>query len=177
MPGFESCFRQLLALEQQVQMPQGRNVAGCRGTAKRLTWLEWSGPSRRVAGSGVEWTEQESCRILSPMHPQEEALTETTMGNVSPTCDWSWVTHMRSVGPWNPLWGPWLVAWDEKIFKIYEQRKVWSDLLYSAEFILAISQNWSHLFMANRWGKSWSSDRFYFLGLQSHCGRWPQPWN
>ena len=25
---------------------------------------------------------------------------------------------------------------------------------------------WSHQFMANRWGKNGSSDRFYFLGLQ-----------
>ena len=25
-------------------------------------------------------------------------------------------------------------------------------------------------FMASRWGKSGSSDRFYFLGLQNHCG-------
>ena len=29
-----------------------------------------------------------------------------------------------------------------------------------------------HHFMANRRGKSRSSDRFYFLGLQNHCGRW-----
>ena len=29
----------------------------------------------------------------------------------------------------------------------------------------------SHHFMANRWGKSWNSDRFYFLGLQNHY-RW-----
>ena len=28
----------------------------------------------------------------------------------------------------------------------------------------------SHRFMANRWGKSRSSDKFYFLGLQNHCG-------
>ena len=28
----------------------------------------------------------------------------------------------------------------------------------------------SHCFTANRWGKSGNSDRFYFLGLQSHCG-------
>ena len=27
-----------------------------------------------------------------------------------------------------------------------------------------------HLFMANRWGKSGNSDRFYFLGLQNHYG-------
>ena len=27
----------------------------------------------------------------------------------------------------------------------------------------------SHHFMANRWGKSGSSDRFYFLGLKNHC--------
>ena len=24
--------------------------------------------------------------------------------------------------------------------------------------------------MANRWGNSGNDDRFYFLGLQSHCG-------
>ena len=27
-----------------------------------------------------------------------------------------------------------------------------------------------HHFMANRWGKSGSSDRFHFLGLQNSCG-------
>ena len=27
---------------------------------------------------------------------------------------------------------------------------------------------WSHHFMANRWGNSGKSDRFYFLGLQNH---------
>ena len=31
--------------------------------------------------------------------------------------------------------------------------------------------------MANRRGKSGSSDRFYFLRLQKHCRRWLQPWN
>ena len=31
--------------------------------------------------------------------------------------------------------------------------------------------------MANRKGKSGSSDRFYFLGLQNHWGWWLQPWN
>ena len=35
----------------------------------------------------------------------------------------------------------------------------------------------SHHFMANRWGKSGSSDRFYFLGLKNHCAEWPQAWN
>ena len=29
---------------------------------------------------------------------------------------------------------------------------------------------WSQYFLANRRGKSGSSDRFYFLGLQNHCG-------
>ena len=36
---------------------------------------------------------------------------------------------------------------------------------------------WSHHFMANRWGKRGSSDRFYFPGLQNHCRWWLQPWN
>ena len=31
--------------------------------------------------------------------------------------------------------------------------------------------------MANRRGKSGNSDRFYFPGLQNHCGGWLQPWN
>ena len=40
---------------------------------------------------------------------------------------------------------------------------------------LNISENedhgiWSHHFMANRWGKSRNSGRFYFFGLQNHCG-------
>ena len=26
-------------------------------------------------------------------------------------------------------------------------------------------------------GKNGNSDRFYFPGLQNHCGRWLQPWN
>ena len=28
-----------------------------------------------------------------------------------------------------------------------------------------------------RWGKNGNSGRLYFLGLQSHCGLWLQPWN
>ena len=28
----------------------------------------------------------------------------------------------------------------------------------------------SHHFMANRWGKTGNSDRFYFLAIQNHCG-------
>ena len=35
----------------------------------------------------------------------------------------------------------------------------------------------SYQFMANKWRKSGNSDRFYFLGLQNHCGQWLQPWN
>ena len=35
----------------------------------------------------------------------------------------------------------------------------------------------SHHFMENSRGKSGSSDIFYFLGLQDHCGWWLQPWN
>ena len=35
----------------------------------------------------------------------------------------------------------------------------------------------SHHFMANRWGKSRNSGRFYFLGLQNHCGWSLQPWS
>ena len=30
---------------------------------------------------------------------------------------------------------------------------------------------WSHHIMANRWGKIANSERFYFIGLQNHCGQ------
>ena len=36
---------------------------------------------------------------------------------------------------------------------------------------------WSNHFIANRWGSSGNSGRFYFLGLQNHCGQWLQPEN
>ena len=36
---------------------------------------------------------------------------------------------------------------------------------------------WSHHFIANRRGKSGSSERFYFLGLQDHYAQWLQLWN
>ena len=31
--------------------------------------------------------------------------------------------------------------------------------------------------MTNRWGKSGSHDRCYFLEFQKHCRQWLQPWN
>ena len=31
--------------------------------------------------------------------------------------------------------------------------------------------------MANRWGNSGNSNRFYFLWLQNHCGKWLRPGN
>ena len=30
---------------------------------------------------------------------------------------------------------------------------------------------WSYHFTANRWGESGNNGRFYFPGLQNHCGR------
>ena len=35
----------------------------------------------------------------------------------------------------------------------------------------------SHHFLANRWGKSVKSGRFYFFELQNHCAWWQQPRN
>ena len=49
-----------------------------------------------------------------------------------------------------------LNIWKTKIMKIYDL---------------------SHHFMANKWGKSGNSHRFYFLGLKNHCRQWMQPWN
>ena len=35
----------------------------------------------------------------------------------------------------------------------------------------------SHHLMANRWGNNVNSEKFYFLGLQNHCGWLLKPWN
>ena len=37
--------------------------------------------------------------------------------------------------------------------------------------------NWTHHFVANRWGSSGNSGWLYFWGLPNHCRRWLQPWN
>ena len=37
--------------------------------------------------------------------------------------------------------------------------------------------NWSHHFMAKKWGNNGNSEKLYFLGLQNHCRWWLQSWN
>ena len=49
-----------------------------------------------------------------------------------------------------------------------ESEKSWLETQHSKSEDHGI---WFHHFMANRRGKSGSSDRLYFLGLQNHC-RW-----
>ena len=46
-----------------------------------------------------------------------------------------------------------------------ENKRKWPETQHSK---IQDHGNWSHHFMANRRGKSRSSDRFYFLGLQNH---------
>ena len=55
-----------------------------------------------------------------------------------------------------------------------ENEKSWLETQHLKKWDHSI---WSHHFMANRRAKSWSSDRFHFLGLQNHCGQWLQTWN
>ena len=54
-----------------------------------------------------------------------------------------------------------------------EEWKIWFKIKHSKNEDHGIR---SHQFMANRWWKSGKSDRYYFLGIQNHCGRWLQPW-
>ena len=49
-----------------------------------------------------------------------------------------------------------------------ESEKSWLKTLHSKN---EDHGNWSHHFMANRWGNKGNSDRLYFGGLQNHC-RW-----
>ena len=55
-----------------------------------------------------------------------------------------------------------------------ESKKKWPETQHSK---IQDHGNWSHHFMANRRGKSGSSDRVYFLGLQNHFRQWLQQWN
>ena len=55
-------------------------------------------------------------------------------------------------------------------------------LLYITGLKFTIQNNedhgfWFQHFMANRWGKTGNCGGFSFLGLQSHCRWWLQPWN
>ena len=49
-----------------------------------------------------------------------------------------------------------------------ESGKIWLKIQHSKNEDHGI---WSHHFMANRWGNNGNGDKFYFLGLQNHCGQ------
>ena len=57
------------------------------------------------------------------------------------------------------------------------EREAWKSWLETQHSKIYDHGLWSHHFIANRRGKSGSSGRFSFLGLQNHCGWWWQPWN
>ena len=56
------------------------------------------------------------------------------------------------------------------------ERGKWKSWLETQHSEKLRSWHQSHHFLANRWGKSGGSDRFYFLGLQNHNGWWLMPW-
>ena len=57
------------------------------------------------------------------------------------------------------------------------ERREWKSWLKTQHSKTKDHDIWSYHFMANKRGKGESSDRLYFLGLQSHCRQWLQPWN
>ena len=60
------------------------------------------------------------------------------------------------------------------LLRVKKEWKNWLKTQHSENYDHGIS---SLHFMANRWGKSGSSGRFYFLGLQNPCRWWLQPWD
>ena len=64
-----------------------------------------------------------------------------------------------------------------RVKKESEKRRVKAGLKFSLIKTKIIAFIQSHHFMANRRGKSGSSDRSSFLRLQNHCRWWLQPWN
>ena len=77
-----------------------------------------------------------------------------------------WPSHIKSLSAW-------VVELKSLLMRVKEESE-------KAGLKLNIRKQdhdiWSHHFMASRRGKSGNSDRFYFLGLQNHCGQWLQPW-
>ena len=119
-------------------------------------------------------------------------------------CHPAYLTHMPStlcveyITHHGKCWVGWITSWNQDCQEKYQQlqicrwyhsnsrkRKVTKEPLdedeggqWQIDLKLNIQKTkiYSHHFMANRWGKSVSSNRFYFLGLQNHCRRWLQPW-
>ena len=60
------------------------------------------------------------------------------------------------------------------LMKVKEEWKSWLKTQHSKNEDHGF---WSHHLMGNRWGNSGNSVKLYFLGLQSHCRWWLQPWN
>ena len=54
------------------------------------------------------------------------------------------------------------------LIRVKESKKTWLKTRHSKNEDHGI---WSHNFMAKRWGKTGSSDRFCFTGLQNHFGQ------
>ena len=100
-------------------------------------------------------------------------------------CQAGWISGWKR-DCWEKYQQPWICRWYN--FNGRKQRgttepldegergewKSWRKIQYSKKL-----RSWHliHHFMANRWGKSGNSDRFYFLGLQRHCKWWLQPQN
>ena len=64
-----------------------------------------------------------------------------------------------------------LIAESEEELKSLLMRK--KEKSEKASLMLNVQKNkiiQPHYFMANRWQKNGNSGRFYFLGLQNHCG-------
>ena len=80
---------------------------------------------------------------------------------------------------WPQLWPTWLWSPDRKWRGTREpldegERGEWKSWLKTQHSKNKDRGIRSYHFMANWWGESGSSDRFYFLGLQNHCRQWLQ---
>ena len=60
---------------------------------------------------------------------------------------------------------------------VHTQHRYWKSCLNTQHSKNEDHSIWSHYFMASRWEKSGTSDRFYLLGLRNHWRWWLQPWN
>ena len=131
-----------------------------------LHWKDWcwSGRSNTLA----TWCEE----LTHWKRPWcWERLKAAGEGDVRGWAGWmTWLTRWTWVWASSRSW--WWTGKSGMLAKSQTWLNDWTELNWTEDHSIE-----SYHFMVNIRGKSGSSDRFYFLGHQNHCGWYLQPWN
>ena len=132
----------------------------------------------------ISWLQSPSAVILEP-----PKIKFDTVSTVSPLFNLRRVHHAKCQARWVTSWNrdcqvkyqqPQICRWYHCNGREWRRMKEPLDEGVSGEWKSWLETQhclWSYRLTANRRGTSGNSDRFSFLGLQSHCRWWLQPWN